>query len=338
MVAHKIIRTMEYPFYVDDNELFVTCSIGISIYPKDSHDFQGLIKNADTALYRAKDLGRNNYQTYNPSMGSLALERMALENSLRHVFERQELRLHYQPQVDMSTGQIIGVEALVRWEHPNGEIIQPGSFIPLAEEIGFIAPIGEWVMRAACFQAKAWENEGLPPMRIGINVSASQLENAHFNELVKGIIKETGIDPTLVNLEITESVVINDMADAVRKFKELHDVGITLAIDDFGIGYSSLSYLKDFPADQLKMDRAFVRNLPHELNDTTLATHIVEMAHDLEMTVIAEGVEDIDQFNFLQSIGCNEVQGYLISRPVPAEEIVRLAKETEAKLETQEDT
>jgi diguanylate cyclase (GGDEF)-like protein/PAS domain S-box-containing protein len=323
MVARKIIRSMEYPFYLDGQELFITCSIGISIYPKDCRDAENLIKKADTALYRAKDMGRNNFQTYDEAMGSLALERMALEGSLRHALERHEFRVYYQPQINLISGKVVGVEALVRWKHPDGEIIPPSSFIPLAEEIGFIAPIGEWVLRTACLQAKAWQDAGFTPIRIGVNVSATQFAMPNFSALVSEIINEAAIGFEWVNLEITESVVVKNAEEAIAKFHELHDVGITIAIDDFGIGYSSLSYLKDFPIDQLKMDRAFVCNLPHEKNDANIAKSIVKMAHDLKMSVIAEGVENEEQFNFLHALGCDEVQGYIISKPVPAEEVVR---------------
>jgi diguanylate cyclase (GGDEF)-like protein/PAS domain S-box-containing protein len=323
MVAHKIIRSMEYPFYLDGRELYVTCSIGIAIYPRDCQDAENLVKKADTALYRAKEMGRNNFQTYNDAMGSLALERMAMESSLRHALERHEFRVYYQPQVNLISGKVVGVEALVRWKHPSGEIVPPSSFIPLAEEIGFIVPIGEWVLRTACLQAKAWQDEGFAPIRIGVNVSIMQFDMPDFSTLVSEIINEADIGPEWVNLEITESVIVKNAEEAIAKFQELHNVGITIAIDDFGIGYSCLSYLKDFRVDQLKMDRAFVRNLPHEKNDANIAGSIVKMAHDLKMSVIAEGVENEDQFNFLRSLGCNEVQGYIISKPVPAEEVAR---------------
>lgn len=322
MVAHKILCSMEYPFYIGEQELFVTCSIGIAIYPRDCKDAESLIKKADTALYRAKDMGRNNFQTYNETMGSHALERMAMESSLRHVLERNELRVYYQPQVNLLTGKVVGVEALVRWKNADGEIIQPSTFIPLAEEIGFIAPIGEWVLRTACLQAKAWRQAGYDRLRIGVNVSASQFNMPFFSELIAEIINDAAINPELVNLEITENVVVKNVEEAIVKFQRLHKVGITVAIDDFGIGYSSLSYLKDFPIDQLKMDRAFVRNLPHESGDANIARSIVKMAHDLQMSVIAEGVENEEQLDFLRSLGCDEIQGYIISKPVPAEEVV----------------
>jgi diguanylate cyclase (GGDEF)-like protein/PAS domain S-box-containing protein len=326
LVAHKILRAMRFPFHIEEHEIYLTCSIGIALYPKDSQDVHGLVKNADTALYRAKDLGRNNYQVYSPSMNARALERMAMENSLRRVLDRNELRVHYQAQVDLKTGKIVGMEALLRWEHEIGEMIQPSVFIPLAEKIGVIAPIGEWVLRTACHQAKAWQREGFPPLRVGINVSATQLKDPKFAEVVTHIVSESKIDPKWINLEITESVVMDDIKEAVGKFRQLHDVGITVAIDDFGIGYSSLSYLRDFPVDQLKMDRSFVQNLPRQTNDANIARHIVAMAHEVGLSVIAEGIETAEQFEFLKSLGCNEGQGFLLSKPVPPEEFANLLR------------
>lgn len=327
LIAHKILRAMKFPFEIEGQEIFITCSIGIALYPKDCDDLEGLMKNADTALYRAKDLGRNNYQVYSPAMNAQALERMALESSLRRVLERNELRVHYQPQVDMRTGKIVGMEALVRWQHSIGEMIQPSAFIPLAEEIGLIAPIGEWVLRSACHQAKAWQRDGFPPLRVGVNVSARQLHDPDFSDVVTYIVNESGIDPKWINIEITESVVVEDAKEAISKFCQLHDVGITVAIDDFGIGYSSLSYLRDFPVDQLKIDRSFVQNLPHEANDANIARHIIEMAHDVGLTVIAEGVETKEQYEFLRSLGCDEAQGFLMSAPIPADGFARLLQE-----------
>jgi diguanylate cyclase (GGDEF)-like protein/PAS domain S-box-containing protein len=326
LVAHKIIRAMSFPFHIEGHEIYLTCSIGISLYPRDCNDVHALIKNADTALYRAKDLGRNNYQIYSPAMNARALERMAMENSLRRVLERNELRVHYQAQVSLLTGKIVGMEALVRWEHEIGEMIQPSVFIPLAEQIGVIAPIGEWVLRTACHQAKAWQQEGFAPLRVGINVSASQLQDPKFADVVAHIINESKIDPKWINLEITESVVMEDVKEAVGKFRQLHDVGITLAIDDFGIGYSSLSYLRDFPVDQLKMDRSFVQNLPRQTNDANIARHIIAMAQEVGLSVIAEGVETAEQYEFLKSLGCNEVQGFLMSKPVPPEKFAELLR------------
>jgi diguanylate cyclase (GGDEF)-like protein/PAS domain S-box-containing protein len=320
LVAHKILRALRWPFVVSGHELHGTGSIGIALFPRDGNDVQSLIKNADTALYRAKDLGRNNYQIYNAAMNAQALERMELENSLYKVLERRELRVFYQAQVNLGTGRIVGMEALLRWLHPQGGLISPATFIPLAEEIGLIFPIGEWMMRTACRQANTWQAMVSTPLRLGINVSAQQFQDQEFMEVLSRILTELKYDPRRLNVEITESVVMQDVRENILKLRQLHAVGITVAIDDFGVGYSSLSYLKDFPVDQLKMDRSFVQNLPENANDAKIARHIVEMAHSLGLTVIAEGVENLDQLEFLRSIGCDEAQGYLLSLPIPAEE------------------
>jgi EAL domain-containing protein (putative c-di-GMP-specific phosphodiesterase class I) len=260
-------------------------------------------------------------------MNARALERMELENSLHKVIERRELRVYYQAQASLHTGKIVGMEALLRWQHASGEMISPATFIPLAEEIGLIFPIGEWMMRAACRQAKDWQKNGFEPLRLGINVSVQQFQDREFMDVLSRILEEAKFEPKWLNVEITESVVIHDVRETIQKLRQLHAVGITVAIDDFGVGYSSLSYLKDFPIDQLKMDRSFVQNLPHSGNDAKIARHIVDMAHSLGLSVIAEGVETSEQLQFLKGIGCDEVQGYLLSRPVPAEDFERLLQQ-----------
>jgi EAL domain-containing protein (putative c-di-GMP-specific phosphodiesterase class I) len=327
LIAHKILRALRRPFNIEGHELHGTASIGIALFPRDGSDVQTLIKNADTALYRAKDLGRNDFQIFNPAMNARALERMELENSLHKVIERRELRVYYQAQASLHTGRVVGMEALLRWQHASGEMISPATFIPLAEEIGLIFPIGEWMMRAACRQAKDWQKNGFEPLRLGINVSAQQFQDREFMDVLSRILEESEFEPKWLNVEITESVVIHDVRETIQKLRQLHAVGITVAIDDFGVGYSSLSYLKDFPIDQLKMDRSFVQNLPHSGNDAKIARHIVDMAHSLGLSVIAEGVETSEQLQFLKEIGCDEVQGYLLSRPVPAEDFERLLQQ-----------
>jgi diguanylate cyclase (GGDEF)-like protein/PAS domain S-box-containing protein len=327
LIAHKILRALRRPFNIEGHELHGTASIGIALFPRDGSDVQTLIKNADTALYRAKDLGRNDFQIFNPAMNARALERMELENSLHKVIERRELRVYYQAQASLHTGRVVGMEALLRWQHASGEMISPATFIPLAEEIGLIFPIGEWMMRAACRQAKDWQKNGFEPLRLGINVSAQQFQDREFMDVLSRILEESEFEPKWLNVEITESVVIHDVRETIQKLRQLHAVGITVAIDDFGVGYSSLSYLKDFPIDQLKMDRSFVQNLPHSGNDAKIARHIVDMAHSLGLSVIAEGVETSEQLQFLKGIGCDEVQGYLLSRPVPAEDFERLLQQ-----------
>jgi diguanylate cyclase (GGDEF)-like protein/PAS domain S-box-containing protein len=324
VVANKILQSMERPYLLDGHELFLTCSIGIAMFPKDGQDAHALIKNADVALYRAKDLGRKNFQFYSADMNARALERIAMESSLRRVFERQELRVHYQPQIDLATGRITGLEGLLRWQQPSGEMISPSVFIPLAEETGMIVPIGEWVLRAGCYQLRAWQDNGLSALRLGINVSGHQFQKNDFCQVVIQVLKESSLPASCLNLEITESVIMHDVKEAIETLEHLHEVGVTIAIDDFGTGFSSLSYLKDFPVDHLKIDRAFVKNLPHSTNDANIARHIIELAHGLNLKVIAEGVENDAQLRFLQQAGCDEIQGYLVSHPLPAEDIAEL--------------
>ena len=334
LVAHKILKTLAWPYDINGHEAFMSCSIGIAIYPKDGSETTTLVKNADTALYRAKDLGRNNFQFYSSSMNSRALERMAMESSLRRMFERQELRVHYQPQISLKDGRISGLEGLVRWEHPVGNLISPSVFVPLAEETGLIVPIGEWVLQAGCYQLKTWLDAGYPPMRLGINVSAHQLQKNDFAELVMQVLKECALPPKYLNLEITESVIMHNMHEAFETLRQLRAVGITISIDDFGTGFSSLSYLKDLPADHLKIDRAFVQNLPFSNNEANIARHIIQMAHGLNLQVIAEGVENQEQLAFLRDAGCDEIQGFLVSRPLPAEDITELLSNNKSLIKT----
>ena len=329
IIAHKILKALEWPYQVDNQEIFLSGSIGIALYPKDGQDAMSLTKNADTALYRAKDLGRNNYQPYSSTMNSRALERMALESSLRKVIDRQELRVYYQPQIDLQSGQVVGLEALMRWHHPTGRMIEPSVFIPLAEETGLIVPMGEWILRAACWQMKEWRETGLQPLRLGVNVSSKQFQQTNLTDLVSSILQETGLEAGRINLEITETMIMSDVNESISVLQSLRDVGVTIAIDDFGTGFSSLSYLKDFPADHLKIDRAFVQNLPASKNEANIARHIIELAHSLGLKVIAEGVERNDQMEFLKTLGCDEIQGYLISPPLPAEEVLKLIQENQ---------
>ncbi len=327
LVAHKILKALQWPYRVKEQEIFLSGSIGIAMYPKDGRDAVTLTKNADQALYRAKDLGKNNYQLYSTAMHSHAMERMALENSLRKVFDRQELRVHYQPQVDLASGKIVGVEALLRWKHPSGKIVPPSLFIPLAEETGLIVPMGEWILRAACNQLREWQTAGLGELRLGVNVSSQQFQQTDLPELVALILRESQLSPHYLNLEITETMVMSNVTESISTLQALREVGVTIAIDDFGTGFSSLSYLKDFPVDHLKIDRAFVQNLPYSRNEVNISRHIVELAHALDMKVIAEGVERQDQLLFLKELGCDEIQGFYFSKPLPAEEMTRLLEE-----------
>jgi diguanylate cyclase (GGDEF)-like protein/PAS domain S-box-containing protein len=323
LIATKILRAMESPFRIANRDVFISCSIGIALFPKDGRDVETLTKNADTALYQAKEMGRNNYQFFTSAMTIQTLERMELENSLRKVVERQELRVYYQPQINIKSGRIVGMEALVRWKHAD-ELISPATFIPLAEETGLIFPIGEWVLKTACRQTMIWHEAGFPSLRLGVNVSGQQFQDAFFFEKLSAVLQELNFKPCWLDLEITESVVMRDVRDTILKIRQLHNVGIIVAIDDFGTGYSSLSYLRDFPVDQLKIDQSFVRNLPGSAGDANIARHIVDLAHQLDIRVVAEGVETPEQLRFLRDIGCDEVQGFLLAKPLPVEEFHQL--------------
>lgn len=323
-VAQKIIDAISRPFSLMGQELFITVSMGISLFPNDGQDAQTLVKNADVAMYRAKEQGRNHYQHYSPAMNVRTLERLALENNLRHALERKELLLHYQPRVDLETGRITGVEALLRWQYPDLGLIPPSQFIPLAEETGLIIPIGEWVLRTACIQNKLWQSMGFFPMRVAVNLSARQFQQRSLVETISHVIKETGLDPHYLELELTEGLIMKNAELTITTLRDLHEMGIQVSIDDFGTGYSSLSYLRRFPIHALKIDQSFVRDITTDPDDTVIVTAIILLAHSLKLKVIAEGVETQEQLDFLRSLKCHEMQGYLFSRPLPAEEMTKL--------------
>lgn len=327
-VAQKIMAAVSSPFMLDGRELFLTCSVGIALYPKDGEDAQALLKNANIALHRAKEHGNGSFQFYADEMNVKALERLMLENNLRHALERGELLLHYQPQVDIRTGRVIGMEALVRWQNPEFGLIPPAMFIPLAEETGLILEIGGWVLRTACAQNKAWQDSGLARLSIAVNFSARQFKQPNVVETVASVLMETGLDPGYLEIELTESMLMQDAEAAVATMRALGELGVRFSIDDFGTGYSSLSYLKRFPLNTLKIDRSFVQDVPGNPDDAAIARAIISMAHDLKLKVIAEGVENEAQRMFLQQHHCDEMQGYYFSRPVPAEEIATLLRET----------
>ena len=316
IVAGKIIGALSTPVVVDKHELHTTPSIGISIFPTDGSDGDTVLKNADTAMYHAKSAGRNNYQFYAEDMNLATTARLGLENKLRQAIARNELTLVYQPQFDATGTRPTGVEALLRWQHPVEGMIPPDRFIPIAEETGLIVPIGEWVLQNACREMRNWVDCGLAPMRMAINVSARQLRRRDFCEMVAGALAESGLAPELLELEITESAVMENPEEAVAILQLLGRMGVTLAIDDFGTGYSSLAYLKLFPIDHLKIDRSFVRDIETDLNDRAIAMGTIALAHSLGLRVIAEGVENPDQLEILRSNGCDEVQGYLFSKPL----------------------
>lgn len=329
--AKSILATFTRSFVLGDHEMFVTPSIGISLYPTDGRDIETLIKNADTAMYRVKEQGKNSIQFYTPDMNEAVSKKMQLEIGLRKGMERNEFRVFYQPQVEVSTGRMIGVEALVRWHHPEWGHIPPVEFIPLAEETGLIIPLGEWVLREACRQMKAWQNEGYPPLRVAVNISSRQFHQTNLVEMIRLILAETGLEPAYLELELTESI-IQDSKYAIATMHELKTMGIHMSIDDFGTGYSSLSYLKQFPIDSLKIDKSFTMNIFEDTKDAALVHTIIGMAHDLELKVIAEGVETQEQLQFLQRYACNEAQGFYFSSPVSGEELSKLLEKKD-KLE-----
>ena len=332
-VAQKILDSFAHtPMLVGDNEIFATLSIGISIYPVDGLNTTTLLKNADAALHQAKDEGRNNFQYYAGQMNATAWQRLKLETELRHALAREEFVLHYQPKVDLDSGKIVGMEALLRWQSGERGLVAPGEFIPLLEETGLILPVGEWVLRAACKQAREWQAAGLSDIHIAVNLSTLQFRQPDFANVVLGILKENGLDPALgtIELELTESLLMNNASGAVDSLVKLHEAGIQFSIDDFGTGYSSLSTLKSFPISSLKIDQSFVRDLSSDNEDDAIVAAIIALGHSLGLNVIAEGVETTAQLDLLRKKGCNEMQGFLFSRPVPAAKMTYLLQSGES--------
>lgn len=319
-VAEDIIRAFEVPFEIDDYEFYITASIGIAISPQDGTDAETLMKRADIAMYMAKDGGKNNYAMYKAAKSSIGLEQLTLENSIRKALQNNEFVLHYQPQIDLETGNIIGTEALIRWNHPTLGLVPPSKFIKVAEETGLIVGIGEWVLRTACKQNKQWIDQGVAPMKISVNLSTRQFLKRDLVDTVRRILLETELDPGLLELEITESMTM-DVDFAIEVLGELKKLGIHVCIDDFGTGYSNLYYLKLFSIDRLKIDQSFVRDIMTDTIDADIVSTIIAMAYNLGIDVIAEGVETEDQLNYLKRLRCREVQGYYFHRPLPAEEL-----------------
>jgi predicted signal transduction protein with EAL and GGDEF domain len=326
IVAKRIIDAIAKPINIQGQELYVTTSVGISVFPSDGQDVETLVKNADTALYEAKGKGRNNFQFYKKALNEVTSERFELESDLRKALEQDEFLLHYQPQLDFQTGRIIGAEALVRWENPVRGMVSPGDFIPLAEDLGLIIPLTEWVIQTACQQNKAWQEAGLPPIRVAVNLSGQQFSQQRVADAAQRALQGSGLDPKYLEVELTESTMMENKEVVREILEELKALGLTIAIDDFGTGYSSLAYLKTFPIDTLKIDRTFVRDISTDPNDAAITRAIVAMAHSLELEVIAEGVETGEQLDFLQELGCNEYQGFYFSRPLPAPEFAELLK------------
>lgn len=322
MIGRRILDVLSKPFAIGGHELFLTASVGISIFPSDGSDVETLVRNADAAMYHAKEQGRNTFHFYTEALNIAAVERMTLEAGLRKALERDELLAYYQPRVNVRTGEIVGTEALIRWQHPDLKLVAPAQFIPLAEETGLIVPMGEWMLRAACSQNRQWQESGLPPIEVGVNVSARQFQLADLLDTVTKTLRDTGMDPSYLVLELTESALMLNPEHAVRVLCDLKKLGVKVFIDDFGTGYSSLSHLKHFPIDAVKIDGSFVRGVTHDPDDAAIAGAIVAMAHSLKVKVIAEGVETLGQLDFLKSLDCDEMQGYFVSRPAPAGDLL----------------
>jgi diguanylate cyclase (GGDEF)-like protein/PAS domain S-box-containing protein len=323
-IAEKIIKSMRHPIPINGQEFYVSASMGVSVYPNDGDDVSTLLRNADAALDKAKELGKNIYSYYSPSMNDRALEHLLLENDLRKALARRQLTLFYQPLIDFSTDEVVGMEALIRWQHPKLGLIPPSEFISIAEELGLINPIGDWVLREACRQNKAWQDEGYKPIRISVNVSARQFHRNDLVTQIKEALDESGLAPEYLEIEVTEGTLMHDKAAATKTLEELKDMGIHIALDDFGTGYSSLSYLKHFPIGRLKIDQEFIRSLADDPNDAAIVSSILEMARSLRLKAVAEGVETETQLNMLNSLNCNEMQGYLFSKPLPGAEAAKL--------------
>jgi diguanylate cyclase (GGDEF)-like protein len=325
--AKGIPDILKEPFLFEDQELFVTASIGISLYPDDGTDPETLLKNADIAMYRSKEKGGNSYQYYHPEMNKRSMHRLSLEINLRKALERNEFKVYYQPFVDLRNGKIFGMEALVRWHHPEWGMISPAEFIPLAEETGLIIPIGNWVLKQSCLQNKQWQRAGFPSLRVSVNISAIQFHQPQFVQIIEETLEETGLDPTLLCLEITENVAMTNVPYIIETMQKLRTLGVFISIDDFGTGYSSFSYLKRFRVHTLKIDQSFIRDVTSDEENAAIVTALIAMAQQLKIKSLAEGVETQEQLDFLISQGCDEIQGYVFSKPIPANEFQYLLQE-----------
>jgi diguanylate cyclase (GGDEF)-like protein/PAS domain S-box-containing protein len=320
-VAQRILETLTHPFILDGHEVFVTASVGMTIFPADGQDVESLLKNADLAMYAVKEEGRNGCQFFSAAMNAAAVMRLTTENELRRALERQEFVVHYQPQVDITTRRVVGVEALLRWHHPTRGLIAPAEFIAIAEETGLVVPLGEWVLRTACAQARAWQQEGLAPLRMSVNLSSRQFSQRSLAATVAAALAATGLPPGVLELELTERAVMQPSEWTMTALQALKGMGVRLAIDDFGTGYSSLGSLKKFPIDTLKIDRSFVEGLPGNLDNAAIVRAVVALARSLNLAVVGEGVETAAQAAFLRDQGCIEQQGFLLGRPAPPEEL-----------------
>jgi diguanylate cyclase (GGDEF)-like protein/PAS domain S-box-containing protein len=319
-VAQKILESISRPIEVDGHELFITTSVGIAIFPDDGMDPETLLKNADRAMYRAKEAGRNNFQFAAQGVVEASEGRLSIERSLHHAFERQEFVVHYQPMIEVGSRRVTGAEALIRWKHPDLGLMSPDEFIPIAEECGLIFPIGEWVLRTACAQMKKWHRAGHDDLHVAVNLSARQFQQHDLTSMIERILSETGLPPQALELEITESAAMHNAEMSLAIMERLKKMGVRISIDDFGTGYSSLSYLKRFPIDTVKIDQNFIHDLSTGSNDGAIISAVISMARALKLRVVAEGVETEEQLTFLRREHCESIQGFLYSRPLPAEE------------------
>jgi predicted signal transduction protein with EAL and GGDEF domain len=326
-LAERILEELAKPFLIDGHELFVTTSIGITVYPEDGADPETLIKNADTAMYRAKYHGKNTYRLFTQEMNERIVRRLSLESSLRKALDTDQFFIEYQPRIGLVEQDVTGMEALVRWRRSSGDIIRPDEFIPLAEETGIIIPLGENVLRKACTQAKAFIDEGRPDLKVSVNLSSRQFEQADLTQRVEQILHETGLPVNNLELEITETAVMTDIERSVRILDQLTELGVTMSIDDFGTGYSSLFYLKRFPIGVLKIDRSFIQDITVDPGDANLVSTIMLMARHFNMRTVAEGVEERPQLDFLATAGCDEIQGYYFARPMIAAKLADFLKQ-----------
>ena len=326
LIARKIFTSLESPFALKNHKLIVSINVGISVYPNDGDSAKALLNTSYTALQRARELGENTYLFYSPALTERAFERMVMENDLKFALQREEFILHYQPQIDLKSGMITGLEALVRWQKPRDILLYPKSFLDLMEETGLIVPLGEWVLLTACKQNKVWQEAGLKPVRVAVNISSKHFHEKDITHVVSRVLEETGLEPQFLELELTESIFLKNLDRTVKALKVLRKMGVNISIDDFGTGYSSLSYLKFFPINKLKIVEPFISSVSFSPTDGVIARAIIALAHTLNMKVVAEGVEKKEQMQLIRSLKCDELQGNIFSLPLPPEEIGKLLK------------